>query len=747
MELFSAVLRVLRHFIPRAWLVLDDLDRFGEEDLELLRYLVTQAGDSPQVLCSADDRSWWSLGLPGQTLAVETLESSDLERLASAAVGGRIDPTLSHCLINESRGNPLVALEILKTLCAEKKLVRDQGVVSARDLSGVSLQEVLQRRLAKLSPLQVDMLFLIACARGRLHFDELYQATGESPSDLLAAIEPLFRIQMLHEPSPGQYTMAPHLIAFLEGHVPESSLRGWHTQLALSLSQLQRSPERVAYHWLQAGVPDRACKPLEQAARLHLKARNFGRALALLDQLGQILSPLSPELQERRADALFRCHQNSAARSLYEQIPGSHSQARLIGKIARCLWREGNITKAHQYNLLTARLQNLVLPSQSWKVKAWTVAAVMKLWFTPGPALKTEERQGDRDLSQRLKNHVLLSRSLFFCRPPGWQLDFAFVSLRHLGLRHQGLEAQKEIVTGICCLLGPRQLYGRARSHLERGLDMALGMPGSQARAELLADAAFHLLALGHPHIHQVTQALYRQAQLLGDPALSLQACQLQGLYHRLSGRLLDSQQAYAEAALVAAEGNNLYERDLIQANLIMLAAMAGSPTTVDLPTGVASAGHFLSQQLLLAQAYTAWREGRDEDVWGLTRPGPGDYPGDLLLLAERKMLRALSRPGSSAALQQLEACSQDVFPVFRCGALRLRAASSPPSQRRGLLRQALGLARRWDFWLEEGLILADLAHIEGDPVRYQRARNRLIQAGAAARIPTQPAFLQSAQE
>ena len=745
MAMFSAVVRVLRHTMPSGWLVMDDLDRFNEEDLDLLRYLLSQPGQLPRSVCSADDRSWWSLGISGTTLAVEPLRPADLERLAAASLGGKPDAALTQCLQRESQGSPMVALEILKTLCGEKKLTRQAGVVSARELSGVSLQEVLQRRIAKLSPLQVELLFLIACARGRLTFADLYAATGESPHELLSALEPLLRFQMLSEPTPGSYTMVAHLQVFLEGHLPKDSLRGWHTQLALSLAQAGQSPERVAYHWLQAGAPERARQPLQDAAQLHLKGRNYSRALALLDQLQQIAAPLSATLQEQRADALFRLQQNAAARQIYEQLPDCREQPRLLRKIARCQWREGDLPASHLNTLRANQLQNVRLPSQSWGSKIWTMGSFVGLLLGLSRDTPAQSSPAARsDFEERAKNEMMLSRSLFFCRPKGWQGDFLYLMLRQGGYRGEadqhGLRAQKEIKLGTCYLLGPRPFFPRARHHLERGVDIALGLPSSLLRAELLLDAGYHLMTVGHAQIGQVAQTIYQQAQLLGDSALTIQSCHLLGLYHRLSGRLLHSQQAYAEASWIVAESSNAYERELIQTYLSILAALGGGPIDESTPSQV-TGGVYLELQRQLARAYSAWRLGRPEEAVRLATASASEYRGDLLHAAERRLLRATCQPHHEIALRELEQSAVAIYPSFTCAALRLRAGQLSDPESRVPLRQALGLARRWDFPLEEGLIHAELALLDRDGVRYHRALDKLAEAGAQARLPENPPF------
>ena len=728
LELFLAVVRVLRLTMAGGWLMLDDLDQFAEEDLDLLRFLLSQGGHLPRLLCSADDRSWWSLGLKAAVLNLEPLADHDLERLAGACVGGRLEPALAECLCRQSAGNPLLLHELLKTLSQERRLVRQRGVVSARELSGLSLHQLLERRLSQLSPLQIELLFLIACARGRLTFEVLHAATGEPLHDLLGALDRLLRFQMLRENGPGNYFMAQHLRFFLEGHLPKASLRGWHTQLALSLGRAGAAQaERVAYHWLQADSPQRASQPLEQAARRHIEARNHGRALALLEQLQQVTGQrLSPELEEKRADALYHS-QNQAAREVYVRLNQDHPQARLWRKISRCHWRAGDLGPSHTAILQAARLQGLRLPSQSW---GGLVSFLGLLWGRAAEAAP--------ELS---KIESLLSRSLFFCRPPQWQRDHLYLMLRRIGRAvgptDLGRRAHREITLGACYLLAPRALWFKARQHLERGLDMALGMPTSLGQAELLLDGAYHLLSLGHPQVGALAESNHQLAQQLGDPAILLHSCHLLGRYHRLAGRLLHSQQVYAEAIWTVDETDNVHERALIQAQQMMLAALAGSPLEERIEPSSPPPTAYLRRQQQLAQAYTAWRLGDAPKAVRLCQNSAQDYAGDVLDLAERRFLAADCQPQSRAALLGLQQASLDTFPSFACAALRLQALQSQGEVRRSLLREGLGLARRWDFPLEEGLIQAELARLDSDPARHQMALERLQEAGASTRLAT----------
>ena len=347
---------------------------------------------------------------------------------------------------------------------------------------------------------------------------------------------------------------------------------------------------------------------------------------------------------------------------------------------------------------------------------------------------------------EQSKVEALLSRSLFFSRPPQWQNDYLFLMLRQVNWRLEdenqpGRLAQREITLGACHLLGPRHLFGRARQHLERAVDIALGMPTSWARAELLVDACYHLLCLGHPQLGQISETAHHVTQQLGDPALVLHSCHLLGLYHRLAGRLVHSQQAYAEAIWIVDETDNGYERELIQAQQTILAALAGSPLGESSQLPEVEGTAYLHQQQKLARAYTAWRQNNLALANLLLEKQVSDYRGDLLPECERRLLQASCQPDSPVAVRRLKTASRELFPSFACSALRLEAGQLHGEARRRLLSQALGQARRWQFPLEEGLIQAELACLDGDPVRYRIALEKLQEAGARARLPEMPPF------
>lgn len=725
LELFSAMVRVLRHTLQDGWLLLDDLEQFAEEDLDFLRFLLTQGGDLPRLLTTADERSWWSLGLQGHTVTVSPLEREELVRLAEAMLGGQLEADLEECLVRESKGKPRLLQEILKLLCEEEKLIRRGDTIVASDLTGGSLQELMRRRLNRLEPLELELLYLIACAGGRLSFDDLYQATWEDPPHLLQALEVLVVRQLLREFRSGTYLMAQHLRVFLEDHLPQASLRGWHTQLALSLERRGNYPERVAYHWLQADSPARAGPHLEQAARLHLAARNHARARSLLQQLEQASGQLALELQELYADACHWSGEQNLALSRYARLPAS---PRILRKMARCHWRQGDLETAH--SKLVQALQ-VALPSHSSASWMWT--ALHYLGLMAGWVGKTSETEAEE---QPLIESAL-RRCKLSLRPPHWQADSVFLMLRQM---QRGNEAQRCINRGACYLLGPRTFFGTARTLLERGAELTLGLPSGENRCELLLDAVQGLLILGHPQWESLAQTATRQAEELGDTTSILRGLYYQGLYYRLTGKLLHCQQIFAQASWLLEECPNDFEFTSLELQMSMVAALTGGPAG-ELSAELERTSGLLHTQFHLAQAFQYWRRGRFREAIHLSRLHAETYQGDLLQEGERRWLEAECQPQNEAALRALERSAQGIFPIFQCSAIRLRALNQTGPARVETLRRALGLARRCDFPLLEGLLLADLATLDRDVPRYQRALTKLREAGAEARLPTQPPF------
>lgn len=732
LALFVAMTRVLRLKLPHGWLLLDGLDRFSEEDLDFLRFLLSQSGPLPGLLVSAEEGNWWSLGIEAQCFQVAPLEGDDFRQFCQALLGGEIEESLLACLARESRGNPLIAQELLKLLSEQKLLWRGQGRVWSSEQTYATLDQLLRQRIAFLDPLELELLYLISCARGRITFEGLLAATVEEPTRLLHALDQLVLRQLLREPLAGLYLMATHLRTFLEMNLPKESLRGWHTQLALASEREGETPERTAYHWLEAGHQSKARQYLESAARLHLQSRNHARARTLLEQL-EGLEPLHPQLQEGLADACFWSGRPELALAYYQRLREPQNNTRLLRKMARCFWRLGLLDQAHQ--LLSGACQR-ILPSASLQRRLQcTGHFVLTLLGQTLPRQVWDEEQ------QRVE--IALIRLLFHYRPSGWHLDVLALLLRQLQTWRSHLPlhylAQREIVQGSCLILAPRAFFGKAQEHLQRGLDLALGMPSSGLRCGLLLDGCTQLLVVGHPHLERLLDATVLQVEQLGDPAASIQAHYLRGKFLRLCGRLSQSKQALERALAIAVETQNIFERERIQLQLQLVEALSGHPVEL---SSCPPRECGLHRQWQLVMAYSHWSRGETQQACRLARQSQGAERGDPLLRADQALLQLLCRPTCKRSLKVLQSAARSIFPAFACAALRLRANHLSEAAARESLRQALGQARRWGFLLEEGLAMADLALLERDSVRYQMALNQLQEAGALARLPQTPAFL-----
>jgi len=728
-SLFAAVLAVLRTTLCGGLIILDDVDLLADDELELLRYLSHQAG-APAMLVSADSRSWWSLGLPGRLVEADPLDADQVRELASSMLGASLDEGLARRLYDESQGNPLAVAEMVKLLWEEDRLCRTaEGRLTTRDPHSGSLHEVLQKRISNLTPLEIELLFLTACARGRISFDDLFHATAEPPQCLLLGLDTLVRRQLLREERGANYEMPQHLRVFLESHLPQASLNGWHTQLALALERKGGQPERIAYHWLQAQAGGRACRWLEMAAQIHLRACNFRKAASLFSQLRQAAGELQPAQLESLADALLGSHAYAEAQNLYEQLANRAVKPRLLRKSGRCLWRQGDLQGAHQCLIRALEQLNRKPPSRSAVSRLWTLGsfAGMLLGLPPAASRRTQP-------AELTKVEVSLNRALFFLRPPGWKLDRLYLMLCQLARSwqrgRQVQRAQLEVVLGSIYLMGPRHFFAEARRHLEQGINETLALPSGSTRCELLLDACYQLLVLGQPDIANLLELLIQQAERIGDLGSLLQAYNLKGLYHRLSGRLLRSQEAFAQSSLLVEESRNSYESQGLQAHLQRLAAMAGQPVEEPLEC---NSGGYLGVEQRLAAAWNCWQKGELSSALGWLKE-PGDL--DLLQQAEAAMIRCACEPANPTALDELERASEGIFPAFRCAALRFRAGQQRKSLARETLRQALGQSRRWDLLLEQGLVEWELGKLDSDPARLQNAQLHLAAAGASARFP-----------
>ncbi|MEW6751610.1 MAG: protein kinase [Candidatus Latescibacterota bacterium] len=269
-------------------LLLEDLHWADEGSLQLLNYLVRRAPEAPlfcvatyrpEELVAAEDevhplaamlQQLHSEGLLHQ-VRPGRLRREDLMRLAASLfVDADFGPDFVDFLYEQSQGNPLVAVEVLKLLCDQGVVYCQDGVWTVRaDLAQVELPErigaLVMRRVNRLDDEHRELLQMAAVVGPRFTSEVLEGVAGVPRLDLLKALFRLERRFRLVTASAGQFE-------FCHSTVREAVYAETPWEL------------RREYHRLVAGVLEarlQAGHPVDsEEVSTHLfRAEEFGRAL------------------------------------------------------------------------------------------------------------------------------------------------------------------------------------------------------------------------------------------------------------------------------------------------------------------------------------------------------------------------------------------------------------------------------------------------------------------------------------
>jgi tetratricopeptide (TPR) repeat protein len=190
---------------------------------------------------------------------------------------------LAHYLQAHAEGNPLFALELLRSLEEERTLQQLGGVWSYGDTTAVLipplLRQVIERRLGRLEN-ETRVLLQVAAVIGQDVPIELWeQVTGASVEALAGAIEQGLATHLLHETANGIHFQHALLRESLYESVVSLRRRGWHRKTVEALAERATPvPDSIAHHFQQAGDVRAVTWLLEAARRARMR---FATATAL----------------------------------------------------------------------------------------------------------------------------------------------------------------------------------------------------------------------------------------------------------------------------------------------------------------------------------------------------------------------------------------------------------------------------------------------------------------------------------
>ncbi|MBN1977444.1 MAG: AAA family ATPase [Anaerolineae bacterium] len=292
-------------------LVLEDLHWVGDSALAWLHYLARRLMQSPILLLSTyrlegTDPASPLLGLVLDLEREGRAVRLDLGRLSQEMLSrwmAGADGSLVSRVHHQTEGNPLFVLETLRSLFEEGKVSLVEGRwVEATALASlpipISVRQVVQRRIGRLSPQAREMAAIAAVIGRAFDFDVLQQVLGQDEGEALEALDELLRYHLFREgkaPAGGDYEFGHNLTReaiYLDLHYRRR--RRFHRLVAEAMECLYACrPDRageIAYHFERAAETERALAWMVEAgeqARRNYRPREalayFQRAANLLD--------------------------------------------------------------------------------------------------------------------------------------------------------------------------------------------------------------------------------------------------------------------------------------------------------------------------------------------------------------------------------------------------------------------------------------------------------------------------------
>jgi len=283
-SMLRAVHELVEHAASVAGVLLDDLHFADDASLELLLALVAPVARPRWVLAlrppepGSRSAAWLQTLAEGAALARVVVQPLNEARMAelvdSLALPGVSGAAFAPLLTQRTGGNPLFALETLKTawgqgtLHSASDLPRPAGVgeLIAQQLARLSADALALARVAAVAG--VD--FSLALAQGVLGRDALQLADAWGELEQRQVLRgAAFAHDLVHETL---LSMLPEVIA-----------RHLHGRVAAWLETQGGEPARVAAHWEAAGDSERALPGLRAAAdRAHQAWRDEERIAFLL---------------------------------------------------------------------------------------------------------------------------------------------------------------------------------------------------------------------------------------------------------------------------------------------------------------------------------------------------------------------------------------------------------------------------------------------------------------------------------
>jgi DNA-binding SARP family transcriptional activator len=457
--LFDAVCRVLAYLASKrpTLLVLDDLHWADQPTLKLLRHAVRDLEALPVMVLGAfrDEEVAPDAGLVGVLadlrrehplvrMRLEGLDEATADELVASRLHSRQSPAFVRALHSETGGNPFFMDEALRSL-QESGALAAAGPALERALERMGVpegvEEVIARRLARMSPAAVDALTVAAVVGNRFELEIVREVLAEPDEVVMAALEEAIEAGLVVE-QPERIDGFAFRHAILRDAIyarPTKSRRARLHQRVGEVLEPQLAARRVtaaeiARHVLLAGplaAPQQAARHAVQAGDDAARALAWEEAELHYRRALEAWQELDDEREAWRCDVLLslarvqsRAGSSRASRATALQAArsartrGDHEQlARAALALGERYW-EANVADRTYGKLLTEALTSLDDADSALRARVLARLAE-NLHFTAeqrrGAGLSAEavemaRRLGDTDalLTALMARHVVL---------------------------------------------------------------------------------------------------------------------------------------------------------------------------------------------------------------------------------------------------------------------------------------------------------------------------------------------------
>jgi DNA-binding SARP family transcriptional activator/predicted ATPase len=328
-RLFEALSRAILASNQPLLLMLDDLQWCDRETLAWLHYLLRSDIQARLLIIGAVRSEEVEADHPLMSLILDLRRSQQLTEieltplneaetisLAENIAGRQLDPTLAQRLYQETEGNPLYVVEIVRAgLHGGNRgpKMGDQNIAlqaqpSTPELHFLPLpptvQAVIEARLAQLSP-EASKLVNLAATIGRgFTFDVLLRASDSDEDTLVRSLDELWHRRIVREQGADAYDFSHDKIrevAYTE--LSKARRRFYHHRVAQALetactSNLDAVSPQVAVHYEQAGLAEQAIPYYRRAAEVARRVGAYEDATGHVRKGLQLLKTL-PDMPER----------------------------------------------------------------------------------------------------------------------------------------------------------------------------------------------------------------------------------------------------------------------------------------------------------------------------------------------------------------------------------------------------------------------------------------------------------------